>query len=213
MKIIVFGARGDVGSRAVAEAMARGHAVTAVVRTLPQSVGATSMAKTVIADVSDTRAVADLLAGQDLAISAIRPPEGKEADLVTLTGSILAAAAKTGTRVLIVGGAASLYTGSEKLHSVLTAPGFLPDEIVPIARACFAQFETVLADRQADWTYLAPPAMLTPGQRTGRYQVGDDTLLFDETGRSGISMEDLSVALIDEAETPAHRRARFTVAH
>ncbi len=213
MKIIVFGARGEVGSRVVSEALSRGHDVTAVVRSPSQVTGHPATLEIVVADVSDTNAIASLLEGFDLAVSAIRPPDGKEGDLVPLTASILKAAAQAKVRVLIVGGAASLLVPDRNLHSVLTAPGFLPDEVVPIARASYAQFELCAADSHADWTYLSPPAMLMPGDRTGRYRVGGNTLLIDEDGNSGISMEDFSVALIDEAETPRHRQTRFTVAH
>lgn len=213
MKIIVFGARGAVGSRIVQEALSRGHDVTGVLRTDVPAGTAHPTAKIVVADVSDTTAITDLLKDFDLAVSAIRPPDGREAELVPLTVSILTAAARAATRILVVGGAASLLVPGENRHSVLTAPGFLPEDVVPIARASFAQYEAVQAERQADWTYLSPPAMLAPGRRTGRYRKGIDTLLLDDQGASEISMEDFSVALLDEAESPMHRRARFTVAY
>ena len=96
--------------------------------------------------------------------------------------------------------------------TVLTAPGFLPDSVLPIARACQAQYELCLAEREADWCYLSPPAMLMPGDRSGRYRTGGDVLLTDPAGQSRISMEDFAVALLDEAETPHHAGERFTVA-
>ena len=64
-----------------------------------------------------------------------------------------------------------------------------------------------------DWAFLSPPALLQPGARTGRYRLGGDELLLDGSGHSAISAEDLAVALVDEAEEPAHRRRRFTVAY
>ena len=63
-----------------------------------------------------------------------------------------------------------------------------------------------------DWAYLSPPALLEPGERTGVYRTGTDTLLVDGSGRSAISMEDFAVALLDEADHPVHHRTRFTVA-
>lgn len=213
MKIIVFGARGDVGSRIVAEALARGHDVTAVVRnkaqieTLPPSVTAR------VADVADTATVAGLMMGHDVAISAIRPPDGQEETLVALTRAVLDAAARSQLRVLLVGGAASLKMPGQNGATVLTAPDFLPEPVVPIARACQAQYELCTAETRVDWSYLSPPAMLTQGERTGRYRLGSDVLLFDHNGDSGISMADFAVAMIDEAETPRHTRARFTVAN
>jgi putative NADH-flavin reductase len=55
--------------------------------------------------------------------------------------------------------------------------------------------------------------MLIPGERTSRYRLGSDVLLVDPNGDSGMSIEDFAVALIDEAEKPQHKKARFTVAN
>jgi putative NADH-flavin reductase len=55
--------------------------------------------------------------------------------------------------------------------------------------------------------------VLEPGVRTGVYRVGADELLVTADGSSAISMEDLAVALVDEAETPKHHRTRFTVGY
>jgi len=212
MKIIVLGARGDVGSRVVNEAIARGHDVTAVVRNSDQLKMLPSDVSGIAADAGNKADLAEAMAGQDRVVSALRAPEGQEETLVSLTRSVLEAAAESETRVLLVGGAASLKLPDNSGHTVLTAPGFLPDAVVPIARACQAQYEMCLADAKADWSYLCPPAMLLPGDRTNRYRLGTDTLLVDEAGASGISMEDFALALIDEAEEPRHRRKRFTVA-
>ena len=212
MKVTIFGATGDVGSRVVEEALSRGHAVTAVARNEAKLAMLPRSASVRAVDVEEAGAVARLLAGQDLAISALRPPEGREETLVPLTRSILEGAAQAGVRVLVVGGAASLRLAGQGDTTVLTAPGFLPERLLPIARACFEQFRLCMAEQHADWSYLCPPAMLTPGQRTGRYRLGTDVLLIDESGNSGISMEDFAVALLDEAETPRHTGERFTVA-
>ncbi len=213
MNIIVFGARGDVGKRIVLEALARNHSVTAVVRNKAQIDALPPSVTPQVADVLDTDQVAKLMIGFDLAISAVRPPDGQEKILIDLTQSVLEAAAQTGVRVLVVGGAASLKVPGLNGHTVLTAPGFLPEEIVPIAKACQAQFELCESENSADWTYLCPPALLMPGDRMGRYRTGTDELVVDTEGNSTIAMEDFAVAMIDEAETARHRRERFTVAY
>jgi uncharacterized protein len=64
-----------------------------------------------------------------------------------------------------------------------------------------------------EWSYLSPPAIIQPGQRTGRYRTGTDQLLTDDKGESRISVEDYAVALMDEVERPARSRKRFTVAY
>lgn len=213
MRITIFGAAGDVGSRVAAEALLRGHEVTAVVRDQEQfeklPVAATARA----ADAGNAGDVARLTADQDLVISAIRPPTGKENQLVTITKAILSGIGQSGVRVLIVGGAASLKMPGQSDTTVLTAADFLPDAVLNIARACFAQHEACRAETRADWVYISPPAHLSPGTRTGTYRLGSDELLVDANGVSAISMEDFAAAILDEAEQPKHHQTRFTAAY
>ncbi|MEU8899788.1 NAD(P)H-binding protein [Nocardia sp. NPDC048505] len=206
MRITVFGAAGAVGSRVVAEALGRGHDVTAVVRDPARAAAVPAGARLAVGDAADPVDVQRLSAGTDLVITATRPPAGAEAELVRVTAALLDGVGVT--RLLVVGGAATLTVpGGVTLHET---PDF-PADLRPIAQACSAQWSLVAAaDR--DWTYLSPPAELVPGVRTGSYRLGRDELLTDDTGASTISMEDFAVALLDEAESPAHRRVRFTVA-
>jgi putative NADH-flavin reductase len=52
-----------------------------------------------------------------------------------------------------------------------------------------------------------------PGRRTGKFRLGGDQLLGDANGESRISVQDYAVAMIDELESPAHIRQRFTVGY
>ncbi|MGC9370770.1 MAG: NAD(P)-dependent oxidoreductase [Paracoccaceae bacterium] len=211
MKLILFGAAGDVGRRILDEALSRGHEVTAVLRRPEQAATLPHGAVVAIADAGRPGAAAALIPGNDLAISALRPPAGQEEQLVPLTRAVLEGAAQAGIRALIVGGAATLKLADDGGHTVLSAPGFLPPAVVPIAEACAAQHDMIRTEARGDWAYLCPPAMLQPGARTGRYRSGGDTLVTGPDGQSRISMEDFAVALLDEAETPRNTGARFTV--
>lgn len=213
MNITVYGAAGDVGKRIVSEALARGHNVIGVVRTKAQFGRLPDNVRPYAADVSDQQQLAPTIEGQDLVISALRPPEGHENDLPTLTRSVLDGSAAAGVRVLLVGGAGRLLVPGCDGKTVLSAPDFLPSSAVAIARACQAQYELCLGETRVDWTYLSPAAMLTPGDCTGRYRLGTDTLVVDESGVSRISMEDFAVAVLDEAEVPKHVRRAFTVGY
>ncbi|MEU4212411.1 NAD(P)H-binding protein [Streptomyces sp. NPDC026206] len=212
MRVTVFGAAGNVGSRVVAEALARGHEVTAVVRN-PSRAGQLPSAVTVrVADAANASDVAESIAGQDVLISATRPVPGSEAELAGTTRALLAGAARSGVRLVLVGGAGSLTVpGTDR--TVLDDPDFVPPAWRPIAQACTDQLAVCRTETDADWTYLSPPARLEPGERTGAYRLGADELLLDPEGNSAISMEDLAVALLDEAERPRHHRTRFTVAY
>ncbi len=126
-------------------------------------------------------------------------------------GSVAKAAKAAGTRFIVVGGAAPLRLPEDPSHTVLTAPGFLPESSVPIATACQQQHDWVLPQLGELGSYLCSPAMLLPGTRTGSYRVGDDTLITDDDGNSHISMEDFAVAALDEVEHSNHTGRRFTV--
>ena len=63
------------------------------------------------------------------------------------------------------------------------------------------------------WTYFSPAATIAPGVRTGKFRLGGDRLITDAKGESRISMEDYAVAVLDEAERPAHTRQRFTIGY
>ncbi|MEV6426744.1 NAD(P)H-binding protein [Nocardia sp. NPDC051463] len=211
MRITVFGAAGEVGSRVVAEALARGHEVVAVVRDPARAAAVPSGAELRTGDASNPADVEMLGAAADVMITATRPASGLEHELPALTSVLLAGAARNGVRLLVVGGASTLTVpgaAGAMLHEI---PDF-PAELQPIAHACADQLAICRADADADWTYLSPPAELVPGRRTGTYRLGVDELLAGAEGISTISMEDFAVALLDEAERPAHSKARFTVA-
>jgi uncharacterized protein len=197
MRITVFGATGAVGRETVAEARARGHEVLTASR-------ATGV------DATDPAHVARLSAGQDVVISATRPDPGRESELVTVARALFAGLRGTGTRLLLVGGGATLRTPDGVV--ALDAPDF-PAEFLPIGRACAEQLAVCRAEPEVDWTYLSPAGALEPGPRTGRYRLGADDMVVDAAGVSRISNADLAVALLDEVERPKHQRTRFTVGY
>lgn len=212
MRITVFGAAGRVGSRVVAEALARGHDVTAVVRN-PARHQLGTAADVRAGDASNVEDVAELSAGQDVVITATRPAPGTEHELVTMTTALLTGLARTGVRLLVVGGAGSLTVPGATGSFVIDDPRFLAPPYRDLAQACTEQLHACRAEATVDWAYLSPAARLEPGQRTGSYRLGTDELLVDAEGSSAISMEDLAVALLDEAERPKHHQTRFTVAY
>ncbi|MET8778115.1 NAD(P)H-binding protein [Nocardia sp. NPDC004654] len=211
MRITVFGAAGEVGRRVVAEALARGHEVTAVVRNPERATGLPAEVEVRAGDAAKVDDVESLSAGQDLVITATRPAPGREADLPETTAAILAGVARTGVRLLVVGGASTLLVPGAEGMTLHEMPDF-PAELRPIAQACAEQLAVCRAAPTANWSYLSPPAELLPGERTGAYRLGGDELLSDPDGVSRISLEDFAVALLDEAERPVHGGARFTVA-
>jgi len=213
MKITVFGAMGNVGSRVIDEALSRGHEVTAVLRNSSRAGELNSAVNVVIGDVSNVDDVVEYSVGQDLVISATRPPQGNEEQLVSTTQSLLLGLAQTKVRLLLVGGAASLIVPNANGRLVVDDVDLVPLAWRDIALACLAQHKLCQENQSVDWSYLSPPAMIMPGERTGCFRIGADKLLVDEQGNSTISLEDFAIALLDEAERSQHSRKRFTVAY
>ena len=213
MRITVLGATGKVGSRVVTEALSRGHEVTAVVRNSTRFNDLPAAAKARAGDVDNVEDVARVSTGQDVVISTIRPAPGNESDIIPTTRSLMAGLAQTGVRLLVVGGAATLTVPGTGGKTVIEDSNFLPVSARHIGKASADQLDVCRAETRVDWAYLSPPAQLAPGKRTGNYRLGTDELLLDPEGNSTISMEDLAVVLLDEAERPKHHRTRFTAGY
>jgi putative NADH-flavin reductase len=202
-KIAVYGATGMIGSRVVAEALSRGHEVTGITRSggaLPDGVQA-------VQGSAGDAALAKRIAEQaDVIVVATGPSrtggDRREylADLRTLVETLGDA------RLIAVGGAGSLLVEGGK--RLLDHPDF-PELYLPEALIGAEALEYLRGlGEGVDWTYFSPAPEIAPGERTGKYVPGTES----PTGNS-ISAEDYAVALIDEIERPAHRRARFTAAN
>lgn len=209
MTIAVLGATGMVGGRVVTEARTRGHRVLALSRKpASEDPGVTPVA----VDAQDAVAVREALAGAaaEAVVLTVRTYPADEDVLVGATRTVLDAAAGLGIRVLVVGGAGVLRSPGDRELPVAENRAYVPPEYRAVAAAGVAQLHACRAHAGADWVYLSPPALLQPGDRSGRYRRGTDTLLVDADGRSYVSAEDLAVAVLDELENPGPER-HFTV--
>ena len=218
MKVALIGATGYVGSKILAEALARGHQVSAIVRK-PEALDPGPSLIPYRADIHDVEELARLLSGHDVVIHAFNPGRGRtDSDIfeqhVQGHKAILDAVRKSGVRrFLAVGGAGSLKleNGEEYIDSADFPADFAAFK--PGIRGTRELYHLLQNEPDLDWVFLAPSARLEPGTRTGKYRVGKDHLLIDDKGESRISLEDYAVAMIDEMEHPKHHRERFTVGY
>lgn len=209
MNVVLYGATGMIGSRIQRELVLRGHTVTAVVRD-PSRVESNPTVTAVKGDLTDSADVAAKAKGADAIISSYSPGQGAEDTLLRATHSLIAGATSAGvSRVLVVGGAGSLYVAP---GVTVIDSGHLPEEWKAIAIAHSDALE-ILRTADLDWTYLSPAAFIQPGERTGTFRLGKDDLVADAKGDSRISAEDYAIALVDELEQPKHLRQRFTLGY
>lgn len=155
-----------------------------------------------------------MLAGSDAIVVAISPRGDMLGEVRASIQALANEAAAAGVRLGVIGGAGSLRV-SEGGPLVIDS-GF-PEEI----KAEAAEMGAVLDDLRnspadLDWFFVSPAGgfgAYNPGEYRGEYRVGGDVLLTDEHGNSDISGADFGMAIADELSTPAHHRARFTVAY
>lgn len=216
MKILVFGATGNVGRCLVKEALNRGHQVVAVVRD-PQAVESPDPRATLRrGDATDRRSVAELADSVDAVVSAISPRPNARGlaapTLVDAARAIIAGLRDAGTkRVIAVGGAGSLQVAPGK--DLVDQPGF-PDAYKPEALDGRESLKVYRNEAGGlDWTLISPAIEIGPGERKGRYRKTTDAVLVDANGKSFITFEDLAVAIVDELEHPQHIGRRFGVAY
>jgi uncharacterized protein len=203
MKIAVAGASGRAGSCITAELARRGHSVTGIARN-PDKIAKLANVTAVAGDANDRAALAKLWAGHDAAVSSIH---FTVSDVETLIG---AAKDSTVPRYLVVGGAGSLEVAPGV--RLVTTPNF-PAQYKAEAEQGAAFLDRLRQEKELNWTFLSPSALIDFGNRTGKFRLGTDQLLVDSSGKSWISFEDFAVAMADEIERPAHVRKRFTVGY
>ena len=211
-RITVLGGNGYAGAAVVAEATARGHEVTSVSRSAAEAPvdGATYVEGSVL----DSAVLDRALDGADVVVVALSPRGDMAGKVEGVVEDLIARLAGTPTRVGYVGGASSLLTeeGGPTLWDV--SKEHVPDDVRPEIETGLAALEMFRQSPESlDWFYVSPPQDFGSWLGTaskGTYTRGGDVLLKDADGTSTISADDLALAILDEVETPAHRRARFT---
>jgi putative NADH-flavin reductase len=202
MKIALVGATGNAGSRVLTELVNRGHHVTGIVRN-PEKLETSDQVSAAATD-GTTASLAKEIAGHDAVVTSVR---FVDLDPDILVPAIVESGVK---RYVVVGGAGSLIGPNGVME--YDDPGFPPPFRPNSVRGGYL-LELLEKTPALDWTYISPSRMFVPGERTGNFRYGTDTLLFDDTGDSRISFEDFAIAVADELEEPKYIKQRFTIGY
>lgn len=208
MKIAVIGANGKSGSLIVKEALSRGHAVTAIVRKADAKVD--PKADVLVKDLFDL--TYDDLKPFDVIVDAFATwtPESLPLHQTSLKHLTDILSGKP-NRLLVVGGAGSLYVNPELSVRLVDTPEF-PEEFKPLATNMAKALDELKKCDNVNWTYLSPAIeFVADGARTGHYTAGGEQFMVNSQGKSQISYADYAIAMVDEAENAKHTKQRFTV--
>ncbi|WP_249705588.1 NAD(P)-dependent oxidoreductase [Bacillus zhangzhouensis] len=206
MKIGIIGATGKAGQEILKEAQSRGHEVTAIVRDAQKVTSVAVLEKDVF------HLEAEDINGFDVIVNAFGAPAGQE-HLHVEAGKKLIDILKEApdTRLIVVGGAGSLFVDDAKTMRLVDTPEF-PKEYIATASQQGENLKDLQKTEGLKWTFLSPAAFFDPaGKRTGSYVKGKDHLIVNSKGDSYVSYADYAIALVDEIEQAAHVGERFTV--
>ena len=207
MKIAIIGATGKAGKLIMEEALQRGLDVTAIVRN--KSKLSNSSVKVIEKDLFDLKK--EDLKNFDTVVSAFGIWEEKElskhGEVMNHLCNILA---DTNIRLMIVGGAASLFVNHSMM--LIDSPDF-PKDWINLAKNSNKAFEILKATKNVLWTYISPSAdFQADGKKTGEYRIGDkDELCFNSKGESMISYADYAIGFVDEIENKKFLNKRITL--
>ncbi len=205
-KIAVVCANGKAGQLIVKEAVSRGFDVTAVVKGENKSVAE----KAIIKDLFEL--TADDLKEFDAVVDAFGAwaPETLPQHSTSLK-HLCDILSGTDTRLLVVGGAGSLYVNAEHTLQVMDGADF-PEMFKPLAAAQGKALDELRERSDVKWTFISPAGdFQADGERTGKYILAGEELTLNSKGESIISYADYAIAMVDEIENGDHIGQRISV--
>lgn len=206
MKIAVLAANGKVGSLIVKEAVSRGNDVTAIARDENKTVTKNFLKKDIL-DLTEND-----LKDFDVVITAFGAWTEDTLPLHKTTLEHLSnILANKNIRLLVVGGAGSLYTDDNLTTQLSDTPDF-PADYLPVAINMAKGLEVLRKRNDVKWTYISPAADFEfDYERKGDYQLAGEIFTVNIKGESKISYADYAIAMVDEAEKGNHINQRISV--
>ncbi|MEB8128147.1 NAD(P)-dependent oxidoreductase [Staphylococcus succinus] len=206
MKIAVVAANGKAGQLIVEEGLDRGMDITAIVR----GENKTRANDAIIKDVFDIEKKD--IEEYDVIVDAVGGWTPETVNIVPDAANHLAKLLKgSETRLLVVGGAGSLFVNEEHTQTVADVTPF-PDEVIQVLNAHQKALDDLRDYDDVKWTYISPAGdFQADGERTGKYTLGGEELILNSQGESVISYADYAIAMIDEIESGSHIKERISV--
>ncbi|MGJ5680888.1 NAD(P)-dependent oxidoreductase [Staphylococcus equorum] len=201
MKLAVVAANGKAGQLITKEAYDRGLDVTAIVRSSNKTVTDQVIQK----DLFDLT-TADI-AEFDVVIDAFGQSDENKLDEHSKSMKHLGdLVSNSNKRLLIIGGAGSLYVDEAHTLKLIDSPDF-PEQFKKISQAQIKTLEEIQKRKDVKWTFVCPaPDFQYDGEKTGEYKLSADEVI-----GSKVSYADFAQAMVDEVLEAQHIQQRFAV--
>jgi putative NADH-flavin reductase len=205
-KIAVVAANGRVAGKVIAEAVSRGFDVTGFGRKENNTKAQHYVQKDLFELTKED------LQGFDAVVDAAGAWTPDTMYVIPKAAIYLADLLKgTETRLVVVGGAGSLYVNKEHTSTVELQPTF-PDSYKPVSAAHGLALAELRASEDVKWTYISPAGdFQADGERTGKYILAGEELTLNSRNESIISYADYALAMVDEIEKGNHIQQRISV--
>ena len=217
MKVALIGATGFVGSAILNELTERDYLVIAIARNTDKIENQSTNIEKKNADVYNKEELTAAIADADVVISAFNPgwtnPNIAE-DYRNGAESIQKSVENSNTkRLIVIGGGGTLKING---NYIVDGPDF-PKDIYDAANSVKNYFVEHLSKNETlDWEFFSPALEMYNGNglpKTGNYRYGTDAPVFNDEGRSLLSVEDLAVAVVDEVENKQFVKQQFTAGY
>lgn len=213
-RIVVIGGTGYAGAAIVTEAASRGHDVVSFSR--GPSAGSDPRVRHVAGDATDQEALQSLIDGAEVVVGALAPRGPIAGRFREIYRTIAELADDAGAALYVVGGFSSLRPapGAPRFVTDLRhAPAQFHDELIAVS--ALVTTDLPATPDSLDWVFVSPAGGFgahVPGERLGRYRVGDDVAVSPED-RGAISGEDFALGFVDLIEQRSHHRTQLNLAH
>lgn len=211
-RITVIGGTGYAGSAIVAEAAARGHQVTVLARSLPDP--PIPNVTYVQGDATDQAILSAAIESADVVVGALAPRGSLAGAFRDAYRTIAGLVDAAGARLFVVGGYSSLRPtpGADRFVTDLShVPAEVRVEV--LAGAALVVEDLPASPATLDWVFVSPALRFGaqfPGERLGRYRLGDDVAVAPEDG-GAISAADYALGFVDLIENGDHHRTQVNI--
>ena len=206
MKVAVVCANGKAGKLIVQEAVERGLDVTAIMRGENKTVAKKALVKDLFDLTAQDLAEFDVVVDAFGAWTSETLPQHS-----TSLKHLCDLLSGTKIRLLVVGGAGSLYVNAEHTAQVMDGADF-PEMFKPLASNMGKALDELRDRTDVQWTYISPAGdFQADGARTGAYLLGGEELMLNSKGQSVISYADYAIAMVDEVMQGNHLQQRISV--